>query len=49
LLDQSIAGFDSYRKSSSHICYDYLPFQQLRLQRFDGKSWIAFGGLLNDQ
>ena len=28
---------------------DYLPFQQLRLQRFDGKSWVGFGELLNDQ
>ncbi len=28
---------------------DYLPFQQLRLQRFDGKSWVGFGGLLDDQ
>ena len=28
---------------------DYMPFQQLRLQRFDGKSWVAFGDLLDDQ
>lgn len=28
---------------------DYLPFQQLRLRRFDGKSWIALSGLLDDR
>ena len=28
---------------------DYLPFQQLLLRRFDGKSWIGFGELLDDQ
>jgi branched-chain amino acid transport system substrate-binding protein len=28
---------------------DYLPFQQLRLRRFDGKSWIGFGDILDDQ
>ena len=28
---------------------DYLPFQQLRLRRFDGKSWIGFGELLDDR
>jgi branched-chain amino acid transport system substrate-binding protein len=28
---------------------DYLPFQQLRLQRFNGKSWEGFGGLLDDR
>jgi branched-chain amino acid transport system substrate-binding protein len=28
---------------------DYLPFQQLRLRRFDGKSWVGFGELLDDQ
>jgi branched-chain amino acid transport system substrate-binding protein len=27
---------------------DYLPFQQLRLRRFDGKSWIGIGELVND-
>lgn len=27
---------------------DYLPFQQLKLRRFDGKSWIDFGELLDD-
>ena len=29
--------------------HDYLPFQQLRLQRFDGTSWAGFGELLDDQ
>ncbi len=28
---------------------DYLPFQQLRLQRFDGKSWVGFGDIQDDQ
>jgi branched-chain amino acid transport system substrate-binding protein len=28
---------------------DYLPFQQLRLRRFDGKSWVGFGELLDDR
>jgi ABC-type branched-subunit amino acid transport system substrate-binding protein len=28
---------------------DYLPFQQLRLQRFNGKSWEGFGELLDDR
>lgn len=28
---------------------DYLPFQQLQLRRFDGKSWIAIGEILDDQ
>ena len=27
---------------------DYLPFQQLRLRRFDGKSWVGFGDILDD-
>ena len=26
---------------------DYLPFQQLRLRRFDGKSWVGFGEILD--
>jgi branched-chain amino acid transport system substrate-binding protein len=26
-----------------------LPFQQLRLQRFNGKSWEGFGALLDDR
>ncbi len=28
---------------------DYLPFQQLRLRRFNGKSWVGFGEILDDQ
>ena len=28
---------------------DYLPFQQLLLRRFDGKSWVGFGEILDDQ
>ncbi|WP_249166564.1 ABC transporter substrate-binding protein [Bradyrhizobium sp. JYMT SZCCT0428] len=28
---------------------DYLPFQQLRLRRFDGKSWVGFGEILDDR
>jgi branched-chain amino acid transport system substrate-binding protein len=28
---------------------DYLPFQQLRLRRFDGKSWVGFGDILEDR
>ena len=28
---------------------DYLPFQQLRLRRFDGKSWVGFGDILDDR
>ncbi len=28
---------------------DYLPFQQLRLRRFNGKSWVGFGELLDDR
>lgn len=27
---------------------DYLPFQQLMLRRFDGKSWIRMGDLIDD-
>jgi branched-chain amino acid transport system substrate-binding protein len=27
---------------------DYLPFQQLRLRRFDGKSWVGFDEILDD-
>jgi branched-chain amino acid transport system substrate-binding protein len=27
---------------------DYLPFQQLLLRRFDGKSWVGIGDLVND-
>src|SRR5215510_11399692 len=27
----------------------YLPFQQLRLRRFDGKSWIGFDDILDDR
>lgn len=27
---------------------DYLPFQQLRMQRFDGHRWIALGALISD-
>jgi branched-chain amino acid transport system substrate-binding protein len=28
---------------------DYLPFRQLRMQRFDGKRWVSFGVLLSDR
>ena len=28
---------------------DYLPFQQSRLRRFDGKSWIGFGNIQDDR
>ncbi len=28
---------------------DYLPFQQLLLRRFDGKSWVGFGEILDDR
>ncbi|CUU22007.1 COGs COG0683 CDS [Bradyrhizobium sp.] len=28
---------------------DYLPFQQLQLRRFSGKSWVPFGGILDDR
>jgi branched-chain amino acid transport system substrate-binding protein len=28
---------------------DYLPFQQLRLRRFNGKSWVGFGDILDDR
>lgn len=28
---------------------DYLPFQQLRLRRFNGKSWVGFGEILDDR
>lgn len=28
---------------------DYLPFQQLMLRRFDGKSWIRIGELIDDK
>ena len=28
---------------------DYLPFQQLQLRRFNGKSWVPFGGILDDR
>jgi branched-chain amino acid transport system substrate-binding protein len=27
---------------------DYLPFQQMRLRRFDGKSWVGIGDLIDD-
>jgi branched-chain amino acid transport system substrate-binding protein len=27
---------------------DYLPFQQLKLRRFDGKNWIEMGDLIDD-
>ena len=27
---------------------DYLPYQTLRLQRFDGKSWKLFGDPISD-
>jgi branched-chain amino acid transport system substrate-binding protein len=27
---------------------DYLPYQSMRLQRFDGKSWSLFGDLISD-
>jgi branched-chain amino acid transport system substrate-binding protein len=27
---------------------DYLPYQTMRLQRFDGKSWKLFGDLISD-
>ena len=25
---------------------DYLPIEQMQLQRFDGQSWVGFGDLL---
>jgi branched-chain amino acid transport system substrate-binding protein len=28
---------------------DYLPVQQMRLQRFDGKSWVQFGDIISDR
>ena len=28
---------------------DYLPFQQLRLRRFNGKNWVGFGDLIDDR
>ncbi|WP_441233608.1 ABC transporter substrate-binding protein [Bradyrhizobium sp. 930_D9_N1_4] len=28
---------------------DYLPFQQLQLRRFNGKSWVGFGDILDDR
>jgi hypothetical protein len=28
---------------------DYLPFQQLRLRRFNGKSRVGFGEILDDR
>jgi branched-chain amino acid transport system substrate-binding protein len=28
---------------------DYLPFQQMRLRRFNGKSWVGFGEILDDR
>lgn len=28
---------------------DYLPFQQLQLRRFNGKSWVQFGNILDDR
>ncbi|MBR0783972.1 ABC transporter substrate-binding protein [Bradyrhizobium iriomotense] len=28
---------------------DYLPFQQLQLRRFNGKSWVGFGDVLDDR
>lgn len=28
---------------------DYLPFQQLRLRKFNGKSWVGFGDLIDDR
>ena len=27
---------------------DYLPFQQVRMRRFDGKSWVGVGDLIDD-
>lgn len=27
---------------------DYLPYQTVRLQRFDGKSWTLFGEPISD-
>lgn len=27
---------------------DYLPFQQVRMRRFDGKSWVGIGDLIDD-
>jgi branched-chain amino acid transport system substrate-binding protein len=28
---------------------DYLPFQQLQLRRFNGRSWVGFGEILDDR
>ncbi|MFH0298219.1 ABC transporter substrate-binding protein [Bradyrhizobium sp. 31Argb] len=28
---------------------DYLPFQQLQLRRFNGKSWVSFAEILDDR
>ncbi|MEW6640160.1 MAG: ABC transporter substrate-binding protein [Pseudomonadota bacterium] len=28
---------------------DYLPFQTLQLRRFNGKSWVGFGNLIDDR
>jgi len=28
---------------------DYLPFQQLRLRKFNGKNWVGFGDLIDDR
>ena len=28
---------------------NYLPFRQLILRRFDGKSWVSFGSVLDDR
>ncbi|MDQ8726141.1 ABC transporter substrate-binding protein [Bradyrhizobium sp. LHD-71] len=28
---------------------DYRPFQSMRMRRFDGKSWVGAGGLINDE
>jgi branched-chain amino acid transport system substrate-binding protein len=27
---------------------DYLPFQQVQMRRFDGKSWVRVGDLIDD-
>jgi branched-chain amino acid transport system substrate-binding protein len=28
---------------------NYMPFRQLILRRFDGKSWLSFGNVLDDR
>jgi len=28
---------------------DYLPFQQMQLRRFSGKSWVGFGEIIDDR